>query len=125
MKQKLMALALLAVLIVLVFVGYISFGNGQQLTLNHRIEKLGCLVLESQRWYRHEYIVSGKLVAQARREALINRFTYGLQERLDRFNKEIKMSYKQVQSIPNAYKLIDDIIQELGKRLGLIKESGT
>jgi hypothetical protein len=122
MSQKLKIIALV-LSIVIVCAGYNYFASHPKYGFNRRVAKLGQIALNSQHWYRHEYIVSGKLLDQAKREALVKRLGRELQENLNNFKDDITTSYQQVQSIPKAYKLIDDVIQEMAKHLGLIKET--
>ena len=124
MNQKLKIFTLVIVIVVIA-AGYNYSGQKLKRKIGRRIAELGQTILKSQRWYRHEYIVSGKLLDQAKREALVKRLDRELQENLNSFKNDVTDRYKQVQSVPAAYKLIDDVIQDLGKRLGLVKESGS
>ena len=124
MNQKLKILTLVIVIVVIT-AGYNYSGQILKRKVVRQIDRLGRMVLKSQHWYRHEYIVSEKMLDQAKREALVKRLDRGLQDDINSVKNDITDTYKQVQSIPKAYKLIDDVIQELAKRLGIVKEGGT
>jgi hypothetical protein len=116
--RRLAIMLALVLIIIALSIAYNNSGNRQKREIDRKLAKLTRMVGDTWSWYQTAYGEIQKHMDQSQRGKLTAKLNCELRARLDKigsFKAEIERSYKQMQTMPNTYKSIDDTIQKMKK----------